>query len=974
MKKLTLIDASGFIFRAYHSLPPLTNPEGTPVGAVYGFINMLVKYMEASETDAIAAVFDVARVTFRNRIYEQYKANRPPPPDDLIPQFALVREAARALNIPVVEKEDFEADDLIASYAHAAEKLGMEVTIISSDKDLMQLVLNNIPKSVQDLDKTEQGEARSEGAWGSPPHSFVQQGCIKLYDPMKQKSIGAGEVQEKFGVPPDKVLDVLSLMGDSSDNVPGVPGIGPKTASELINQYGNLDTLLARAGEIKQPKRRESLIAFADQARMSRDLIRLKDDVELPVAIDQLALTTPSAEVLLPFLEKHGFKTLIGRLRQKFGFTHTPSLSSLAETQGGEAAGGEKKNSTLHHHPPITNHQSPTYTLIQSETALNEWIAKAEAVGHVCVDIETTELNPMRASLVGISMSVSPGAACYIPVGHIEKGSNGDEDLFSSGEPKRQPGQLPLERVIALLTPLLEDVSVLKIGQNIKYDMLVLKRYGIEVAPIDDTMLLSYTLHAGLHAQNMDELAERYLGRKTITFDDVTGKGKARISFAEVELEKACDYAAEDAEVTLALWHLFRPQVAAEHLLTLYETIERPLVPVVVVMEYRGIRIDQSLLSRLSHEFSKTMGELELEIHQLAGTEFNVGSPKQLGEVLFESMALPGGKKSSKSGAYSTDVQVLEQLAEQGHTIAEKVVEWRQLSKLRGTYTDALVGQINKETGRVHTSFALAVTSTGRLSSSDPNLQNIPIRTELGRLIRTAFVAEAGKKLISADYSQIELRLLADIADIAPLKAAFKEGRDIHATTAAQMFGVKESEVTGDLRRSAKTINFGIIYGISAHGLASRLGISRGEAAEYIEQYFRQYPGIRAYMEQAKEEARKYGYVTTLFGRRCHIPGIHHKNGSIRQFSERAAINAPLQGTAADIIKRAMIAVEKKLSASALNCKMLLSVHDELVFEVAEGDAEAATRLIVPLMEHAASLSVPLTVEAKTGTHWGEAH
>lgn len=941
-KTLYLIDGSGFIFRAYHAMPPLTDPQGTPVGAVYGFVNMIMKLMDDSTCDYAAVIFDAARVTFRNRIYAEYKAHRPPAPEDLIPQFALVREATRALGLPAIELEDYEADDIIATYARRAREQGINVVVVSSDKDLMQLVADG----------------------------------VVLYDAMKNKTIGDAEVMEKFGVAPDKVLEVLSLMGDSSDNVPGVPGIGPKTAAELISQYGTLENLLEHAGEIKQPKRRESLIQFAEQARISKQLVALMDDVPLPMGIEDFALRQPDPEVLGGFLQARGFRSLVAKVQKKFDFD-----ASAPPAHGQEDAPPAQVVSR-----PAPVQMEKRHSVVRTEAQLAEWIARARKKGRVAFDTETTSLDAMRAELVGFSLSVEAGEACYVPLRHKAPQENKSDgapaseganfDLFSAPAPavKLAEGQIDSARAIALIGPLLEDESVLKIGHNIKYDMLVMQNAGVNMTPVEDTMLLSYALHAGEHGQGMDELAERYLEYKTISFDEVTGTGKARVTFDAVEIEKAGAYAAEDADITLRLWEFFKPQLFEQKLLTLYETIERPLIPVIVRMERAGIKVATGQLSALSVDFAQRMEEYEKEAHALAGHSFNIGSPKQLGEVLFDEMGLPGGKKSAKTGAYSTGNEVLEELAEQGHTLAEKVIQWRQLSKLKSTYADALVEHINMGTGgRVHTSYALAIASTGRLSSSDPNLQNIPIRTVEGKKIRTAFIAKEGCKLLSADYSQIELRLLAHIADIQVLKDAFRNGDDIHAITASQMFGVPVGEVNSDLRRKAKTINFGIIYGISAHGLAARLGISRTEAADYIGQYFQQYPGIRDYMEQAKEFARKHGYVTTLYGRRCHVPGINDKNGARRQFSERAAINAPLQGTAADIIKLAMIAVDKKLAGN-LDATMLLQVHDELVFEVKEAAVEQTAALVKSVMEGAASLSVPLTVETVSGENWGQAH
>ena len=954
---LCLIDGSGFIFRAYHAMPPLTNPQGTPVGAVYGFVNMVRKLMEGNQCNHVVVVFDAARHTFRNRIYAEYKAHRPPAPDDLIPQFAIVREATDALNLPRIEMDDYEADDIIATYAKQAQAQGFEVTIISSDKDLMQLI--------------------GDG--------------ISMYDAMKDKKIGAAEVMEKFSVSPDKVLEVLSLIGDSSDNVPGVPGIGPKTAAELINQYGDVETLLARAAEIKQPKRREAIQQHADAARLSKQLITLKEDVPGLPQLSELVLRTPDPQKLATFLTQQGFKSLVARLEKAHGLPLV--IPSAAE---GSSATRLDPSTPLRsaQHDIIKN-----YTVIRDEETLKTWIEKAAQTGSIAFDTETTSLNALQAELVGFSLCIDAGVACYVPLQHKPQGAAQDAhipdgDLFATA-PKAAPlipGQIPFARAIALMKPLLEDDSVIKIGHNIKYDLLIMQRYGITITPVEDSMLLSYVLHAGEHGQGMDELAERYLGHTNISYDEVTGTGKNRLRFDEVEIEKAGNYAAEDADITLRLYQLFKQQVTAEKLLTVYNTIERPLIHVLAAMETAGINVDLAQLSALSADFAARMQEYELDIYRLAGQNFNVGSPKQLGEILFDKLQLPGGKKSAKTGAYTTDSDVLEELAESGHELPQKVLEWRQLAKLKSTYTDALVQQIDPSDKRVHTNYAMAIASTGRLSSNDPNLQNIPIRTVEGKKIRHAFIAKEGCKLLSADYSQIELRLLAHMADIPTLKDAFSNGDDIHAITASQMFGVPVANVNSDLRRKAKTINFGIIYGISAHGLAARLGIGRSEAGAYIERYFAQYPGIRDYMEEQKTYAREHGYVTTLFGRRCHVPGINDKNGARRQFSERAAINAPLQGTAADIIKRAMIAIAKAISDERLAMSdnsasahpsslisyrpitMLLQVHDELVFEVAEAAVEPMRVLIKDRMENAAKLSVPLTVDIGAGNNWGDAH
>ena len=918
-RRLILVDASGFIFRAYHKLPPLTNPEGTPVNAVYGFTNMLVKTVAEHGDDPIVIVFDTAKHTFRTDLFDAYKANRPEPPEDLVPQFPLVREAARAMGLPCIESERYEADDLIASYARAARAAGMDVTIVSSDKDLMQLV----------------------GAG------------VGMQDPMTGAPIGPAEVAAKFGVGPDRVVDVQALAGDSIDNVPGVPGIGIKTAAQLIQEYGDLDTLLARAGEIKQPKRRQSLIDFAEQARLSRDLVRLHDDAPLPEPIEAFAAARPDRRTLLSFLEAQGFRSTIARVE-----------SGAIATQGGRGA------------PAATApDQTPAYALVQDMATLARWIEDARAQGMVAVDTETTSLDALRADLVGVSLALAPGRACYIPLAHTAPEPHGGGLAFddSAGGAGEAPIQVPKDQALALLKTLLEDDSVLKIGQNLKYDMHVLARVGIDVAPIDDTMLLSYVLEGGLHGHGMDELAELFLAHTTIKYADVTGRGKSQIGFAQVPLDKARDYAAEDADVTWRLHAVLKPRLVEDRLVSVYELLERPLVAVLAAMERAGISVDAAQLRDVSREFTHRLGDLEDEIHKLAGHPFNVGSPKQLGEVLFDEMGIEGGKKG-KTGAYATGAEVLETLAAQGHDLPEKVLEWRQLAKLKSTYADALVDQINPETGRVHTSYSQAVASTGRLSSNDPNLQNIPVRTTEGRRIRRAFVAAPGHVLLSADYSQIELRLLAHVADIAALKEAFREGQDIHALTASQVFGMPVEGMDPQTRRKAKAINFGIIYGISPFGLARQLKIPRAEAGAYIDAYFQRYPGIRAYMDRTIAAAREQGYVTTLFGRRVHVRGIADKNPSSRNFAERAAINAPIQGGAADIIKRAMVRIPRALAEAGLAATMLLQVHDELIFEVPEAEVDDTRALAVKVMENAAHLSVPLVVDTGAAGNWDEAH
>jgi DNA polymerase I len=920
-RHLYLVDGSGYIFRAYHALPPLSRADGTPTGAVAGFCNMLNKLVEDAEADPeidlFCVVFDAARKTFRNDIYAEYKANRPPPPEDLVPQFALIKDASRAFNLATVEMPGFEADDVIATYARLAREQGVRVTIVSSDKDLMQLVRDG----------------------------------VEMLDPMKSRRIGPAEVVERFGVGPDKVVEVQALAGDSTDNVPGVPGIGVKTAAQLIEEYGDLETLLARAEEIKQPKRRQNLIEHAEMARVSRKLVELKDDVPVPYGVEQLALKPADPEVLGAFLAENELSRLLARVQAKHGAAGSMPATAMA-------AG------------PAPDPTARAYSLVDTLEALEGWIARARAAGYLAFDTETTSLDAMAAALVGCSMALLPGEACYVPLGHRGARAEGTLDL---GDGAAAPRQIPLEQALARLKPLLEAPDVLKIGQNIKYDALVLKRYGIEVAPVDDTMLLSYVTEGGLHGHGMDELSELHLGVKPIPFKEVAGSGKTAISFAQVPLDKAMEYAAEDADITLQLYGVLKPRLLAQHMVTVYETLERPLIPVLVEMEHAGVRVDPAVLSRLSGDFAQRMGGLEEEIKQLAGEDFNIGSPKQLGEILFEKMSLPGGRKG-KTGAWGTGADVLEDLAAQGHDLPARVLDWRQLSKLKSTYTDALQTQINPETRRVHTSYAMAATSTGRLASTDPNLQNIPVRTEEGRKIRRAFVAAEGCKLVSADYSQIELRVLAHIADIEALKQAFRDGHDIHAMTASQVFGVPMEKMDAATRRSAKAINFGIIYGISAFGLARNLAIPQGEAKAYIDAYFERYPGIRDYMERTKGFCRQHGYVETLFGRRIHMPGINEKNPARRNFHERAAINAPIQGSAADIIRRAMVRIPGALEAARLGARMLLQVHDELIFDVPEAEVEATRALVARVMSAAAHLEVPLIVDTGVGDNWDQAH
>ena len=920
-KHVFLIDGSGFIFRAFHGLPPMVSPNGTPVNAVFGYTKMLMKLLEDTEADHIAVIFDRARKTFRSDIYAKYKAHRPPPPDELIPQFELVREATRAMNVPAVDMEGFEADDLIATYAKQAAADGAVVTIVSSDKDLMQLVDDK----------------------------------ITMLDAMKNKIIGPAEVFEKFGVGPELVIDVQALAGDSADNVPGVQGIGIKTAALLINEYGTLDEVLARAGEIKQNKRRESLIEQADMARISRDLVTLKVDVPIDIPLSSFGVKKPDPEILITFLREQGFKSLVATLENRFGIMQGGHAETALESKTVEKA---------------------TYELIQTVEALQQWIDAAQKEGVVAVDTETTGLNPLLAELVGISLSIKPGYACYIPLAHKSFKTPSMLDLLDDSKPKEGVEkilQIEKQTAIKLLKPLLEDTGVLKIGQNIKYDMHVFEGVGISVAPIEDTMLLSYCLEGGLHKHNMDELARRFLNFETIKFKEIVGAGKSQITFDYVPLEKALGYAAEDAEVTLRLQHALKPRLVQERMVSLYETLERPLVNVMRQMEALGIKVDATELKRLSDDFTIRLAELEIEIYKLAGREFNIGSPKQLGEVLFDEMAIPGGKKG-KTGAYGTGADILENLVHQGHELPKKMLKWRQIAKLKSTYTDALMNQINPKTGRIHTSYSQAVASTGRLASSDPNLQNIPVRSEEGRKIRKAFIAEKGMTFLSADYSQIELRLLAHTAEIDTLKDAFHKGLDIHAITASQVFEVPIEGMDPMVRRNAKAINFGIIYGISAFGLARQLGISNSEAAQYIDTYFERYPGIRSYMDSTKEEARTYGYVMTPFGRKCHIKGINEKNPNLRNMAERAAINAPIQGGAADIIKRAMLQMPGALESADLGARMLLQVHDELIFEVPNAEMEKTIGIVKNYMESAATLDVPLVVDIGKGVNWDDAH
>jgi len=933
---LYLVDGSAYIFRAYHRLPPLTNPAGTPVGAVYGYTTMLWRLAEdlhaAEGPTHLAVVLDKGSITFRNAMYDKYKANRPPPPEDLVPQFPLIRDATRAFSLACIEEDGLEADDLIASYARAASARGWDVTIVSSDKDLMQLV----------------GES-PDGA------------RVDMLDTMKNQRIFIPEVIEKFGVEPDRVGDVLALMGDAVDNVPGIRGIGPKTATKLIQENGDLESALASAPTMKPGKLRDSLIAEADMARLSRRLVALKEDCMLPVPLDLFELGAIPPDPLAAFLSEHGFTSLLKKLGTRAALP-TPTAGDAPAADGDARVGNRQPNPVW---PPI---DTAGYACVQDVADLEHWIARAFAAGVVAIDTETSALDSVGAELVGVSLSTGPGAACYIPLGH--RGS----DMFADA-----PRQIDRDTACRLLAPLLASDAVLKVGQNIKYDMVVLARHGLTVMPIDDTMVMSFCLDAGRGdiapwGHGMDELCERHCDHKTISFKDVTGTGKKAISFAEVPLADATRYAAEDAEVTWRLHQLFAPRLTDEGGSRIYQRVDRPLVPVVAQMESTGIKVDRDQLARLSGEFAARIADLEQVIHAKAGGPFTIGSPKQLGDVLFDRLGYKGGKKG-KSGQYSTDQSVLEGLAADGAEVATLVLEWRQLSKLKSTYTDALQAAIKPGTGRVHTSYSLVGAQTGRLSSNDPNLQNIPVRTEIGRQIREAFVAEPGHVLLSADYSQIELRLAAHMADVPALREAFAQGQDIHARTALELFG----EVNRDTRGRAKTINFAILYGISRWGLATRLGTSADEAQAMIDRYFERFPGIQRYIHETLEQVRDSGHSTTLFGRKTWFPRINAKNQNERAGSERAAINAPIQGTCADIIKRAMARMMPALAEAGLgHVRMLLQVHDELVFELPEADVAAASAVIERVMANAAEpavkLTVPLGVEIGYGHSWGAAH
>ncbi|HVM23178.1 MAG TPA: DNA polymerase I [Sphingomicrobium sp.] len=930
---LYLVDGSSYIFRAYHRLPPLTNRHGTPAGAVYGYTTMLWKLADgltrADGPTHMAVILDASEQTHRNQMYDQYKAHRPPPPEDLVPQFPLIRDATRAFSIPCIEEEGLEADDIIACYVTAAKSAGWRVTIVSSDKDLMQLI--------------------------------DEDAGIDMLDTMNDRRIGRTEVLEKFGVPPEKVGDVLALMGDSVDNVPGVPGIGPKTASQLIQRFGDLDTVLASTDQITKPKLKQSLIDHADAARLSRELVRLVCDAPLPQPLEELELKGIPPEPLRSFLEDQGFKSLLNRLNG------APGASGRSSSGGGinqVIASLEPKRSGPAPSEQIEVDRSK-YETVTDEAALDRWIAEATAQGFVAIDTETDCIDCIIARLAGVSLAIAPNRACYIPVGHS------GADLYSDA-----PSQLPMQLVLDRLQPLLEDPGVLKVGHNLKYDWVMFDKGGICMAPLDDTMLMSFDLDAGRSfGHGLDELAKIHFDHECIPFKQVCGTGAKQITFDKVPLGPATEYAAEDADIALRLWLRLKPRIAADQVTRVYERVDRPLVSVIGRMERRGIQVDRDYLAKLSAEFGHEIQRLEERIYEAACGPFTIGSPQQLGEVLYGRLGLKGGRKG-KSGQYSTDVNELERLAAEGVDCARLVLEWRQLTKLKSTYTDALQAVINPETGRVHTSFSLTGAQTGRLSSNDPNLQNIPIRTEIGRKIRDAFVAAPGHVLLSADYSQIELRLAAHMADVPQLKEAFRAGADIHSITAEELFG----RVDRDTRNQAKTINFAILYGSSAWGIAGRLGLPKDEGKAIIDRYFERFPGIRTFMHGTLAFAREHGFTKTLFGRKTHFePNIRSPNPSIRGGAERAAINAPIQGTSADLIKRAMARMDGALAAAGLDdVRMLLQVHDELVFEVPEGREEAAAKVIKQVMSGAAepamTLDVPLDVEVGWGANWGAAH
>ncbi|AQS47527.1 MULTISPECIES: DNA polymerase I [Thioclava] len=933
---LHLIDGSAFIFRAYHALPPLTRKsDGLPIGAVSGFCNMLWKYIEdAKGSDApthAAVIFDKGSHTFRNDLYDLYKANRDEMPEELRPQIPLTREATKAFNIACEELAGYEADDIIATLARQAREAGGRVTIISSDKDLMQLV----------------------------------GGGVEMFDAMKNRAIGVEEVEAKFGVAPERVIDVQALAGDSVDNIPGAPGIGVKTAALLINEFGDLETLLARASEIKQPKRRETLIEKAEQIRLSKQLVTLDDQTPIEFTLDDLEIREPDVDTLMGFLNEMEFRTLTRRVAEKFG-AEPPPAPVVTDVPASHVDPAPEVDQ-----PPF---DPDSYVCIRDAETLTQWLDEARAKGWVAVDTETTSLNDMKAELVGVSLCTEAGKAAYLPLAHI----SGGDDLFGGSE--RVAGQMDFKEALALLKPVLEDPAILKIGQNMKYDFKIFARLGIRVAPIDDTMLMSYAMFSGLHGHGMDTLSDRYLNHQPIPIKELIGTGKSQITFDKVEIEKATRYAAEDADITLRLWQQFKPRLHRERVTTVYETLERPMVPVLADMEIAGVKVDASVLSRMSNAFAQKMAQLEDEIAEIAGQPFNVGSPKQLGEILFDTMGVEGGKKG-KTGAYGTGADVLEDVTTMEDTnpqaarLAARVLDWRQISKLKSTYTDALQTHVHPETGRVHTCYSIAGANTGRLASTDPNLQNIPVRSEEGRRIREAFVAREGCKIVSLDYSQIELRILAHVADLPEMREAFKEGLDIHAATASEMFDVPLDQMTPEIRRQAKAINFGVIYGISGFGLARNLRIPRAEAQGFIDRYFERFPGIRKYMDDTVAFAKEHKYVQTLFGRKIHTPDIGAK-GPSAGFAKRAAINAPIQGAAADIIRRAMVRMPEAIDG--LPARMLLQVHDELIFEVEDAAIDDLIKTARATMEGAAEpvmkLSVPLVVDAGQGESWAAAH
>ena len=924
-KTLFLIDGSGFIFRSFHALPPLTRKDGTPINAVFGFMKLLMTLTDTKAT-AMAVMFDSQGPTFRHRLDANYKANRSAPPPELVPQFALIHDSVKAFNIPTFMLEGYEADDLIATYTRLGYEAGYRVTILSSDKDFMQLVRDR----------------------------------VTIHDPIKNRSIERNEVIMHFGVQPQQVIDVQALAGDPVDNIRGVPGIGPKTAAELINRYGTLEALFDHVAEISQPKRRQILIDNIEQAYLARRLARLDDHVAVPSTLDDLVWQAPNPDHLLRFLSEQGFRTIISRLVQKNILPDTQNVSSSHihkddKDDTSDTIGKEESTAT------------GSYTLIQTVDVLLEWIEHAYDVGIIAVDTETDSLHPQSTKLVGISLAIEPGYACYIPLGHRASMT------FDFTQGNESLTQLSVEPTLALLKPLLEDRSILKIGHNLKFDAQVFKQFGITLGPIDDTMLMSYVLEGTNHSHKMDTLASLYLDIKTITYEEVVEDKKKR-RFDEVSLTKACTYAAQDADITLRLYHVFKSQLIKKRLLTVYETIERPLVSIVADMEYRGILVDTKILNRLSYEFSLRLKSLEDDIYRLAGRSFNVGSPKQLSMVLFDELDLvPEGQKS-KTGLHSTNSHVLESLADQGVEIAARILEWRTLSKLRSTYTEVLQHKIDPITQRIHTSFSLAHVSTGRLASSDPNLQNIPIRTEEGRQIRTAFIAQPGWRLLSVDYSQIELRIIAEMAQIKALKQAFQEGVDVHTLTARQIFGLSQTEVTKEHRRQAKAINFGILYGLSSYGLAKQLDIPTSQAQDFIKEYLECYHELKSWIDRTTEFCRHNGFVVTYFGRRCYVPDINHSNAARRRAAERQTINAPIQGTAADIIKRAMGRMSTALRRARLRAQIVLQVHDELLFEVPIEESDHTVVVTRHIMENAARFDIPLTVEDRVGPTWAEAH